>query len=436
MKKNRIKIGFYLNNGSYKDIDYSKPEEGNPGLRGTQFMIWLVSYYLNKNYNDIECIIFAESIDKMPKSLKCFECKDEIDAARIAKIENVDFFVLKVTVSTNAFIIDAFEKNGIKCITWSHNFINYPLAELLYRSKTVVYNVCVGRQQYELLRDHPIFKKSGYIYNALTFECYQNYQIPPSKKENIVMYVGALTPDKGFDQMARMWKSIKKKVPNAKLYVLGSGSLGKNEKLGSLGIASEKFEKKLRKYICTKDGNIDENIYFIGNVGGKKQRKLMASAKVGVANLTKTGETFCLVAIEFEAVGVPVVSVRYGGLLDTVRNGNDGLQSNYEIGIINSIVKLLKDNQLNEKLGKNGMKNSRDLFDINTIVSQWYSLIIALNNNERPPIDFSYDYPLNQLKWFRELNRILQTTKFGSYIPSFMETEYKFKKIVKKLIGR
>jgi glycosyltransferase involved in cell wall biosynthesis len=69
--------------------------------------------------------------------------------------------------------------------------------------------------------------------------------ISPENKEQIVTYVGALIPTKGFHKLAKVWKNILKKVPTAKLQVIGDGKLyNKNAVLGPHGIAEAKYEKK------------------------------------------------------------------------------------------------------------------------------------------------------------------------------------------------
>lgn len=40
-----MKICFYFDNSRRPDIDYSNPENGNPGIGGTEYIIWSVSYY-------------------------------------------------------------------------------------------------------------------------------------------------------------------------------------------------------------------------------------------------------------------------------------------------------------------------------------------------------------------------------------------------------
>ena len=62
----------------------------------------------------------------------------------------------------------------------------------------------------------------------------------------IVTYVGSLTKGKGFHVLAKEWKNILKAVPDAELYVLGSGKLYDNKaELGEYGLAEKTYENNL-----------------------------------------------------------------------------------------------------------------------------------------------------------------------------------------------
>ncbi|MCB6981976.1 glycosyltransferase, partial [Bacteroides uniformis] len=66
------------------------------------------------------------------------------------------------------------------------------------------------------------------------------------EKRNLnVAYVGSLVPAKGFDLLASAWPAVLAKVPDAQLFVVGSGKLyNRNSVLGKWNIADEKFENK------------------------------------------------------------------------------------------------------------------------------------------------------------------------------------------------
>ncbi|WP_332400851.1 glycosyltransferase [Lactococcus laudensis] len=158
-----------------------------------------------------------------------------------------------------------------------------------------------------MLIDHNIFNKFFYIYNAINLD---NYPIRDNVQENnIICFVGSITPAKGFHVLAKQWPKIKKKIPDAKLYVIGSGNLyDRNQRLGKFSIAESTYEKTFINYLTDRNGAISSDVKFFGVLDNNLKIEVMNKAKVGVVNPTARGETFCISAIEFEALDIPVVS--------------------------------------------------------------------------------------------------------------------------------
>ena len=429
-----MEVAFYLNNQNYSDVDFSQPEKGNPGVRGTQYMIWAVACGLSRKYENIQVCLYANHIRKMPPDIMCKRCENDLDAIKQAEIDCIDILILRTSISTDRQVFEKLRSSKLSCITWSHNFEDFYLANEIAKTAAIKRNVCVGRQQYERLRDHQVFRKSTYIYNALNFDCYDGY--PRNDGSHIVVYAGMLDSSKGFHRLAKIWPQVLIKDKNAVLYVLGSGDLGANVKLGPLGLAGVEYEKKIAKYLCDKEGKVIPSVKFYGKVGGEKQRKIMSQAKVGIANPTGIGETFCIVAIEFEALGVPVVSVKKYGLLDTVEDGKAGILSNTDKGLVNAIVRLLNEDATAEAMGEFGHENVRKKFSFSEVLADWQSLLNDVYEGKENIANTSYNYPLNQGKIFREINRKIKTIPIFRGFPSIMECEYKIRFAAKKLLRR
>ena len=405
-----MKVAFFLENKFYNDIDFSKPQNGNPGIRGTQYMVWMVAYLLS--FRNIEVHLFAPNTDTLPKELVVHKCETELEAVRYTKKLNIDIIVLRGMVKNkNAY--DELLKLGQKCIVWSHNFENYELANIIAENSMIKANVCVGRQQYERLVDHKVFKKSTYIYNSIDYQTY----IPQKKqKQNIVMYLGALEKGKGFYKLAKVWKKIVHKVPDAQLYVLGKGNMGSNTKLGKYGLAGDTDEKKFMRYLTDKNGNVFDNVHFMGSVGGDEKMKLMNMAKVGV--ITGRVETFCIVAVEFEALGIPVISRNRSGLLDTTKNKLTGINIGCDRQLRNAVIELLKNNSKSYTYGKNGIDFVHQKFNFDDIIDSWIRLLNDVINDISVTVQKPQGEFLNDYKWLRILNSNLQ--KIGIKTPSLL----------------
>ncbi|MFW6389743.1 MAG: glycosyltransferase family 4 protein, partial [Halanaerobiales bacterium] len=304
-----MNVSFYIDNQNHKGVDYSNPEYGNPGVGGTQYMFWTIAYYLQTFYNDIEVNVIAPYIKTMPKSLNSYKAKSILDSVKIAKEVGSDILVLRGPTN-NKKLFTFINLYKIKVVFWSHNFENWKFAELVSKCNYVERNICVGKEQLDRLRDHEIFNKSTYIYNALDFKLYDPYS-DGEKNNKIVGYMGSLTKRKGFHKLAKNWKDIVSHVPEAKLYVLGGGDLyGKQWEMGSRNLTNQSYEKLLMKYLTNNSGEILPSVEFKGVVSGKEKLELLKRIRVGVANPTGVGETFCIVATEYEAVGTPVVAIK------------------------------------------------------------------------------------------------------------------------------
>ena len=163
---------------------------------------------------------------------------------------------------------------------------------------------------------------------------------------------------------------------SAKLHVVGSGRLyDGNATLGPLGIASPDYEKLLAKFVTTQ-GRRRQDIVFHGILGAEKWR-VLRQAKVGVANPSGVGETFCITAAEFGALGVPVVTKRSGGPIDVVEDGVSGLLFDDDKELPGAIVGLLQDESRRQRMGDCAAEIVRSRFDIEVVIGKWQTMIAA-----------------------------------------------------------
>jgi glycosyltransferase involved in cell wall biosynthesis len=108
-------------------------------------------------------------------------------------------------------------------------------------------------------------------------------------------YVGALTPFKGFDRLARLWPVIARRCPDARLRVFGGGDLYGGRAGGS---ALSPYELHCREVL--QRGGFAERVQFEGSCGLERYQRFDQVA-VGVVNPSGRDETFCLAAAEFSA---------------------------------------------------------------------------------------------------------------------------------------
>lgn len=118
----------------------------------------------------------------------------------------------------------------------------------VYAEENVIKSViCVGREMLDLYRDEKCFSKMDYIFNGCVLPDIAKFQKQLTNiksRQNIVTYIGSIVPSKSFHWLAKAWPNVLKRVPDAQLYVIGSGNLyNKDAKLGKYGVASKEYEQ-------------------------------------------------------------------------------------------------------------------------------------------------------------------------------------------------
>ncbi len=411
MEGNKIRIGIHLPNRNIDNVELSNPESGNPGIGGTQFLHFSLPHYLDNFYNDKFEFIFLADHDKTVKTrFRVITVENLEDAAYKAKSNSCDLIIYRPSYDKeNIDFLRAIRILQIKTIAWMHTTPKF-LLRLLHRNNYIVRCVCVGRDQYETLRDHPIINKLSLINNAVDSQ-YIPFRSGITKTKSVV-FLGSLDLTKGFHILVRHWNKILQYHPDAQLIVIGSGKLyDRNKRLGDLGLADEKYEKMFRKYILDRSGTVHNSIKFMGILGSEKY-EIMSKASVGIVNHPNLRETFCLAAVEFELCGTPVVSSLYGGLMDTVADGISGFLKNKSTDRLNSIINLLNDMDLASRMGKAGRQIAIEKFSYRTICNDWVELLNSAYSNLSvkvleisPSVRFKTDN-------FRESLRILKLKFF------------------------
>ena len=431
--KPKIKVGFYLNNQRYASIDLRFIEQGNPGLGGTQFTTIATAYYLNKYYPDkVEILLFANSTELLPPSLKVYHALNEVDALFKSEKQECDIFVFRSTIKDDKFF-DHLSKLQIKAIARSNNYPNYIRLNQIANCQQIKALVCVSHEQLDDLRDHRVFDKATRIFHPFNP---QNFvpKTDVSKQENTVVFLGNLIPKKGFHYLARVWPYILKKKPEAKLIVVGSAKLyNPNTKLGKWGVAEETYEANfIRPFLSDENGNIHKSVSFTGLLGLEKI-DILQRADVGVVNPSGASETFCSAAVEIQACGTPVVSAAKGGLLDTVAHEETGLLSKNDRELARNIIYFLENPTVARQFGANGIKHIQDKFSCEQNARHWLELFIDICNNKplrQPPMKNNYLY---QAKFLKERMRIFKKhVPLLRNVPALIE----IKPLVKELIKR
>lgn len=166
-------------------------------------------------------------------------------------------------------------------------------------------------------------------------------EIKKAKEESDVIFAGRLIKEKNVDILIKAVKLVKEEIPDVKCIIVGDGP--EKQKL-------EKLAYNLR---------LEDNVKFVGFLENYDNLiSYMKASKVFV--LPSTREGFGIVALEANACGLPVITVKHemNAVRDIITNGKNGFISNLSVkDIARKILVALnqKKNMMNNCI-KNAMK--------------------------------------------------------------------------------
>lgn len=427
-----MKIAIFIDNENILGVDCRNPENGNPGIGGTEYCILLLAQVYKKAYPNDEVVLFATKQGMLPKTDAVEIVSGPMEIGNVFKKTQADILLISAVYHEEPLSQDFFkmiETNQIKTILWGHNFYLSDFCNKISGCSYVKANVFVGRQQYDRYVDHKVIKKSTYIYNMYPQPVYE------ARKENsnhAVTYIGSLVPLKGFHVLAQAWKSILTEVPDAELNVIGSGKLyGRNSKLGRYGIADEEYERQFMPGLTEPDGSIMPSVHFWGVLGVEKN-DVIRNTCVGVVNPTGRTETFGISALDFESMSVPVVTIAKGGFLDTVLNEETGLLYGHTDDFAKDIIMLLKNDKLNEQYGRDGVQLCKK-FTPDKIIKEWNRLFMKVLNDEKMEYIEPDSFMTTNLKKYRCLNRKIKNAIGVEYPISVIGAESFARNVLRRM---
>ena len=412
------KIAILFQEEETKKMDLSHPELGNPGVGGTAFCFLLLCKYIQDN-PDVEITVYQFQDNILPCN-RCVKVNDVKEALTTAKEDGNTIVLLRNHQTDDVY--EEMKNHDFRYILWMHNKLTYEEIRLFSTWDKVKRIVCVSREMYDYYVDDPVIEKMDLAWNIF---------VPPSEEKirkngwpPRVTFVGSLTYDKNFHLLAAVWKQILAAVPEAELHVIGSGKLyDKNSVMGKTGYAEKEYEDLFLPHICDDNGELLESVVFHGILGDEKYDVFKESA-VGVANPMAT-ETFCLCAIEMEACGVPVVSRRKNGLVDTVMDGKTGILYPDISGLAPAIIRLLKDEHLNREMGQAAQEFARDFFLPERIIPEWIRIFQEVSQDRKPVYHKPRKNMDNNGKRIRVMVHGIRKIPFLRRIPSIHDLQKK-----------
>jgi lipopolysaccharide heptosyltransferase II len=168
---------------------------------------------------------------------------------------------------------------------------------------------------------------------------YSMRQCDTGKRVYQIAVIGRITPIKGHIYLIRAMAKVARIIPNSKLYIVGNPPASK-----------PKYKQELE--ILVKRLSLSRHVEFSGDCDDIPQRlkdiNLLIVPSIGE-------ETFGRVIIEAQASGVPVIASRIGGIVDIIKDNDNGILVNPRdyAGLADAMIRVIKDQQLQKRLSEN-----------------------------------------------------------------------------------
>jgi colanic acid/amylovoran biosynthesis glycosyltransferase len=173
---------------------------------------------------------------------------------------------------------------------------------------------------------------------------------PAAKDKNLVLYVGRLVAYKGADHLVRAMQIVRKTNPAAHLVVIGDGVL--------------------RPTLEQLSASLQVPCQLLGEQPWSVVRTWLERARVfcGPSMTLPDGmsEAFGNVFTEAQAMGVPVVAYRHGGIPETMLDGQTGLLADErdQEQLASHLSRYLSDDEFWSHSRELGMRWVRENFDV------------------------------------------------------------------------
>ena len=360
-----------------EEVNFNDCLKGKVPLSGTDSQSLIIADYLMKN--EEKYVLCSQNI-KCEHSQKIIRVNDLIDAVSYAESLHAKKILItnKHNRETYEGLLQAEDKK-IDVVIWDHNGPYKQFVDLIDKLACVKKIICVSNSQANSYRHKRIFKKMEVIYNSINLK---HYQILPTtiKEKHSVCFLGSPTESKGLHVLIRNWHKVRLKFPEAKLYLLGSAKLyDRSIELGKLNLSTPNFEEK---YVYPFLGDtIDQlknaGVYIEGLLSPNELKKIISKCYVGIVNPNLSGsfETFCVSAIEIQALQTAVIGAKKLGLRETIEPKKSGILIKNERELSTAIIKLLSAPELSIKMGLAGRKYVEQKFSSEIIYNKWSELL-------------------------------------------------------------
>ena len=213
----------------------------------------------------------------------------------------------------------------------------------------------------------PNFVNTTEFFPKSTSNCRKNFQLNQSDK--ILLSLSRLVKRKGHDIIIRAIQIVKKKIPEIKYLIAGTGDNPYNKILEQL----------------VNDLGLQSHVHFLGYIEENKKLLLYNASDIYIMNSLDTDEKgdsegFGITFLEANACGKPVIGTNVGGISDAIKNNVNGIlvKPNDMNATAEAIIRLFSNKILYQKLSSNGLLRVNTQFSLSHVGEQYQQIISSL----------------------------------------------------------
>ena len=349
---NFIKVAFYCNSIKYGGVERVISLLINYISKDKRFIIYLITktgklkgeYPISKNIKRIML------------------CKEKISLYEIIEINHFDIFIYNFYIKSE---IEQLNKlNNIKIIYYDHSSFLYWIYRGIYKFNESIYNL-YKESKYVLslipLENDYLFKRWGInsilVDNPSSFN-YDSVEPSDLISKNIIMIGRSNDPIKRFDIGIRAMKIIIKYIPKCEMNIIS--------------IPQIKYVSLIQKL------KLENFVRFVGF--HENIETFLKNSSLHI--LPSLSESYSMALSETKIFGIPSIIIGLD-FLALAKGGTVIIYDDNPDIIAKEAIKILKDDNLRKKLGKEARKSMKKRKNI-LIAKKWVKLLISVykGNNE------------------------------------------------------
>lgn len=186
------------------------------------------------------------------------------------------------------------------------------------------------------------------------------------KKENdlVLLHIGRFEQQKNHRLLVEVFRYTIKEYPQMQLWLMGDGSLKPD---------IEEFVKR---------NGLDKKVLFLGIRNDVPE----VLSKSDIFILSSNWEGVPMSILEAMAAGKPVIATKVGGIPELVKDGETGIlvSPGDKETLAQAILRLAKDPELRQRMGKEGQRRAIERFDIAQTSREYEALYLKLLRKDKP----------------------------------------------------